>query len=133
MNAKQLEQLARRLLDGGLELDEFLVEAVRPVTADLAEARIDLDRQRRCGYPEVVFAEGKSAATLEKILRAPDRRGARRAGDSRFGESGRGVVAQVSAGALQPDRPHDSHLAGGPRRSRSHVGWSRGDCHGRHE
>jgi NCAIR mutase (PurE)-related protein len=68
MNAKQLEQLARRLLDGGLELDEFLVEAVRPVTADLAEARIDLDRQRRCGYPEVVFAEGKSVATLEKIF-----------------------------------------------------------------
>jgi NCAIR mutase (PurE)-related protein len=68
MNPRQLEQLARRLLDGTLVLDEFLVEMTRPATADLAEAQIDLDRRRRCGYPEVVFAEGKSAATLIKIF-----------------------------------------------------------------
>lgn len=40
-----------------------------PRTADLNEAQIDLDRQRRCGYPEVVFAAGKSVETLEKIFR----------------------------------------------------------------
>jgi NCAIR mutase (PurE)-related protein len=68
MNPKQLEQLARQLLDGGLAPAEFLAQVSRPATADLAEAQIDLDRQRRCGYPEVIFAEGKSVATLEKIF-----------------------------------------------------------------
>jgi NCAIR mutase (PurE)-related protein len=68
MNAHRLEQLARRLVEGSLAVDEFLSEVSRPATADLAEAQLDLDRRRRCGYPEVVFAQGKSAATLEKIF-----------------------------------------------------------------
>ena len=40
-----------------------------PRTADLTEAQIDLDRERRCGYPEVVYGAGKSVATLEKVFR----------------------------------------------------------------
>jgi NCAIR mutase (PurE)-related protein len=40
-----------------------------PRTADLTEAQLDLDRTRRCGYPEVVYGEGKSVETLKKILR----------------------------------------------------------------
>jgi pyridinium-3,5-biscarboxylic acid mononucleotide synthase len=32
--------------------------------ADLGYARLDLDRKRRCGFPEVIFAEGKTAAWL---------------------------------------------------------------------
>ncbi len=68
MNRTQLEQLARQLLDGQLGAQEFLAQVSRPATADLAEAQIDLDRHRRCGYPEVVFAEGKSIAILEKIF-----------------------------------------------------------------
>jgi pyridinium-3,5-biscarboxylic acid mononucleotide synthase len=69
MNPRQLEQLAKRLLDGSLSVDAFVGEASHPATADLAEAQIDLDRKRRCGYPEVVFGQGKSVATLEKIFR----------------------------------------------------------------
>jgi NCAIR mutase (PurE)-related protein len=69
MNTRELEQLARRLLDGSLVLDDFLAAMTRPATADLQEAQIDLDRGRRCGFPEVVFGEGKSVATLEKIFR----------------------------------------------------------------
>ena len=40
-----------------------------PRTADLTEAQLDLDRQRRCGYPEVVYGAGKTVATLEKVFR----------------------------------------------------------------
>ena len=29
---------------------------------------LDLDRQRRCGFPEVVYGEGKDVATLAKII-----------------------------------------------------------------
>ncbi len=68
MNPQTLELLARKLLDGRLPLDQFLLAATGEATADLDEAQIDLDRQRRCGYPEVVFGEGKTAATLIKIF-----------------------------------------------------------------
>jgi pyridinium-3,5-biscarboxylic acid mononucleotide synthase len=68
MNRERLEDLARQLLAGRLELADFLLEAAEPSTADLDEAQIDLDRRRRCGYPEVVFGEGKTVGTLERIF-----------------------------------------------------------------
>ena len=39
-----------------------------PETAELDGAAIDLDRQRRCGFPEVVFAEGKPADLVAQIM-----------------------------------------------------------------
>lgn len=68
MNPRQLENLARQLLDGRLPLEAFVAAATGEVTADLDEAQLDLDRQRRCGYPEVVFGEGKTVPTLVKIF-----------------------------------------------------------------
>jgi NCAIR mutase (PurE)-related protein len=38
-------------------------------TADLGEVQLDLDRADRCGYPEAIYAAGKSVATLGKIFR----------------------------------------------------------------
>lgn len=35
---------------------------------DLGDTRLDTDRERRCGFPEVVFAEGKTAETLLNIF-----------------------------------------------------------------
>jgi pyridinium-3,5-biscarboxylic acid mononucleotide synthase len=68
MNPRQLEHLARQLLDGTLVLEEFVLAATGEVTADLDEAQLDLDRARRCGFPEVVYGPGKTVATLEKIF-----------------------------------------------------------------
>ncbi len=65
-----LRDLAARLLAGQLTLEEFVAQAGRPTTADLGDAQVDLDRCRRCGFSEVVFAEGKSAATMAKIFEA---------------------------------------------------------------
>lgn len=39
-----------------------------PATVITDSARIDLDRQRRCGFPEVVFCEGKSAEAVAEIF-----------------------------------------------------------------
>jgi NCAIR mutase (PurE)-related protein len=36
---------------------------------DLGFARVDTDRRRRCGFPEVVFGEGKSAAQVQAVAR----------------------------------------------------------------
>ena len=41
-----------------------------PEIADVGEAQVDLDRARRCGFPEVVFARGKTTDAMEKIFSA---------------------------------------------------------------
>ncbi|HWC88602.1 MAG TPA: nickel pincer cofactor biosynthesis protein LarB [Pirellulales bacterium] len=70
MDSQLMQQLAEQLLGGRIALADFLREAAQRPTADLHEAQIDLDRRRRCGFPEVVFGEGKSVPTLERIFRA---------------------------------------------------------------
>ena len=39
-------------------------------TAITESARVDLDRQRRCGFPEVVFCEGKTPESVAEIFAA---------------------------------------------------------------
>jgi hypothetical protein len=69
MDHARIAQLATGLAEGKISLDQFLQELARPRTADLGEVQLDLDRRDRCGYPEVVFGEGKSVATIAKIFR----------------------------------------------------------------
>ena len=71
MDRNEVENMAKDLLGGKLPLADFLTAMMPPgslKTADLGEAQIDLDRGRRCGFPEVVFGEGKTVPTLEKIF-----------------------------------------------------------------
>jgi hypothetical protein len=73
MNRREIEKLAERLLAGELSAAEF-AGRLGPLAgggiADVGEAQLDLDRARRCGFPEVVFAQGKSVEAMEKIFRA---------------------------------------------------------------
>ena len=74
MDRNILEKLAGGLLTGGMTSGEFVALAGEPTatrtpsTADLGEVTLDLDRRRRCGFPEVIFGEGKTVATLAKIM-----------------------------------------------------------------
>jgi len=68
MDHQHLEKLARQLLDGDLPLDQFVSAVAPSQPADLGEANLDLDRKNRCGFPEVVYGEGKTVPTLEKIF-----------------------------------------------------------------
>jgi pyridinium-3,5-biscarboxylic acid mononucleotide synthase len=65
-----LKQLGERLLAGALTLDDFARSVGSSMLADLGEAKLDLDRPRRCGFPEVIFAPGKSVPVLEKLFAA---------------------------------------------------------------
>jgi NCAIR mutase (PurE)-related protein len=76
MNSQELERLASRLLAGELSVDQFVGHFSTPEVADLGEAQVDLDRRRRCGFPEVVLAHGKTADAMEKIFRALIKHGA---------------------------------------------------------
>jgi pyridinium-3,5-biscarboxylic acid mononucleotide synthase len=69
MDPNQIAALAQQLMTGRITLDHFLQELARPSTADLGDVQLDLDRSRRCGYPEVVFGQGKSVETIERVFR----------------------------------------------------------------
>jgi len=70
MNPHHIEALARQLLSGDVEIDTFVKQITGHGIADVGEAQVDLDRHRRCGFPEVVFAQGKTVPAMEKIFRA---------------------------------------------------------------
>lgn len=70
MNLDEIQALARQFLAGGMTAEQFAHQVASPKTADVGEAQLDLDRRRRCGFPEVVFAEGKSIPALDKIFHA---------------------------------------------------------------
>jgi NCAIR mutase (PurE)-related protein len=84
MHSNQLQHLANELARGAIDLPTFLASVgEQPQFAgsdaaadvDLAKeatcegATLDLDRARRCGFPEVVFGQGKSIETLRSIFR----------------------------------------------------------------
>lgn len=71
MQREELQALVTRLLDGGLARDEFIQVLTRSETfgsPGLEKVTLDLDRRRRCGFPEAVFGEGKSVETLGQIF-----------------------------------------------------------------
>jgi NCAIR mutase (PurE)-related protein len=68
MNYSALKNLAQMLLSGQMSLDDFLGQIHDGKTVEIGPARLDLDRTRRCGFPEVVYAEGKTTEVIEKIF-----------------------------------------------------------------
>jgi NCAIR mutase (PurE)-related protein len=45
------------------------------VSAVTEEAHVDLDRQRRCGFPEVIYGEGKTPRAMVQIVEELSKRG----------------------------------------------------------
>ena len=77
---KDLKDLLRRGEEGAVAESEWLA-ALRRLsaaagasqenpTAELESARVDLDRLTRCGYPEVVYSEGKTVESVVEIFEA---------------------------------------------------------------
>ncbi|MFO0902956.1 MAG: nickel pincer cofactor biosynthesis protein LarB [Pirellulales bacterium] len=70
MDRIEIERWAQELLAGRvtpLQLADALA-GFQPLSAELGDATLDLDRRRRCGFPEVVYGEGKSVETLARIF-----------------------------------------------------------------
>lgn len=71
MDAELLTRLVEDLQRGTLDVPrvvEKLRAAASPATVRTPEAAIDLDRRRRCGFPEVVYCEGKTAEAIVEIF-----------------------------------------------------------------
>ncbi len=64
MDWEALSNWARRLYERQVTPEEFLASYSAPASARLGPLTLDLDRQRRCGYPEVIFGERKSLEVL---------------------------------------------------------------------
>ena len=71
-------------------------------TAITDSARVDLDRQRRCGFPEVVYCEGKTVEAVEQIFAVLVA-----AGQEAFGTR----ASADQAAAIQRKFPHAQHNA----------------------
>ncbi|WP_425618608.1 nickel pincer cofactor biosynthesis protein LarB [Anatilimnocola sp. NA78] len=69
---EDLAHLTAELLAGNLAREDFLTAISAAMTATTAavstDVTLDLDRARRCGFPEVIFGEGKPAGTIASIF-----------------------------------------------------------------
>jgi NCAIR mutase (PurE)-related protein len=73
MDPQELISLARQLVAGAISPDEFARDAAHILkltdsVGSLPAATVDLDRRRRCGFPEVVFGLGKTLDQLRDII-----------------------------------------------------------------
>ena len=95
-----MQALLESVRDGQISVQEGLRQWNEGPVLDLGHSRLDLDRERRCGQPEVVFGEGKSPEQLVEITRALQR------------VHGRALVTRVApegASALLSDLPRAVH------------------------
>src|SRR3954465_2333431 len=68
MNRIEVERLTGELLAGRLRQGDFVAALGVAPAAELGDVTLDLDRRRRCGFPEVVFGQSKSVETLSRIF-----------------------------------------------------------------
>jgi NCAIR mutase (PurE)-related protein len=69
MDQHQLRQLLEEVSAGRLDVDAALARIDLPHVADLGFAHVDLHRRQRCGFPEVIFCEGKTCEWVEAVIR----------------------------------------------------------------
>jgi pyridinium-3,5-biscarboxylic acid mononucleotide synthase len=67
MNATELRELLEQVHTSKLPVDAAL-RLLAPAEADLGFAHVDLQRQGRCGFPEVIFCEGKTNQWVEAVV-----------------------------------------------------------------
>jgi NCAIR mutase (PurE)-related protein len=73
MDPPELIALAQRLVAGEIspsDFHQYISTASQGVLAPELAATVDLDRRRRCGYPEVIFGPGKSIEQICQIAAA---------------------------------------------------------------
>lgn len=72
----EIQHILERLQKGELSLTESerllsqLVDKAKFRVDDLYEAKIDVDREHRTGFPEIIFGEGKTAEQIIEIMKS---------------------------------------------------------------
>ncbi len=68
MNNADLRNLLKQVQTGELAIDAALADLRHPDMADLGYAHVDLQRRARCGFPEVIFCQGKTCEWIEGVV-----------------------------------------------------------------
>lgn len=68
MNRNDLRDLLERVRMGGLSVESALQQVPDVPVIDLGYAHVDLHRRERCGFPEVIFCEGKTAEWVVNVV-----------------------------------------------------------------
>ncbi len=69
MRAEQLRELFEAVRQGRLSVEDALKQVQTAVVAELDTATVDLHRAIRCGFPEVIFCQGKRPEWVVQIVR----------------------------------------------------------------
>ena len=77
MTEAEFRELLKSCQSGGISPADAwqAVQVALSPTAIVREAMVDLDRHQRCGYPEVVYAPGKSSAAIRAVFAAQQQAG----------------------------------------------------------
>lgn len=102
MNHDTLRQLAQALVAGELPADAFLRQIAPLGIGDTGDTQVDLDRDRRCGFPEVVFGQGKPVEAIERIFQTLLEHGTDVFATRISAEKAQRLVAAFPAGSYNP-------------------------------
>jgi pyridinium-3,5-biscarboxylic acid mononucleotide synthase len=69
MTSDELRTVLEGVRTGRTNVEAALSKLAQPALADLGFAQVDLDRHARCGFPEVIFCEGKTSEWVEGVVR----------------------------------------------------------------
>src|SRR5579884_4287434 len=69
MSPDDLRSLLEQVHAGKLSVDAALTGIQEAGVADLGYAHVDLHRRQRCGFPEVIFCEGKTSEWVAGVVR----------------------------------------------------------------
>jgi NCAIR mutase (PurE)-related protein len=69
MESSDLRPLLEQLQAGQVSVEEALERVRGAGVAELGYAHVDLHRRERCGFPEVIFCEGKTCEWVEGVVR----------------------------------------------------------------
>jgi NCAIR mutase (PurE)-related protein len=69
MDKVQMRLLLEAVRSGKTDVEAALNLLGSPPMADLGYAHVDLNRRDRCGFPEVIFCEGKEPQWVEGVIR----------------------------------------------------------------
>src|SRR5216683_3338317 len=69
MDMNDVREVLEQIRAGQLSVDAALEQLSEIPLADMGYAHVDLHRRQRCGFPEVLFCEGKTCEWVEGVVR----------------------------------------------------------------